>query len=378
MTDKTHLENLTWLRAVAAFFVVVSHSIRTAEVQYAPNDERSYFLPLNLLDLGSFGVCLFFALSGCTLYLSNKDNMKYPNDFIKFYIKRFMRIWPAFAFSMVLYIVFIEIFKIGYIGEKKFWIGQFLNEYSLFNIFQYLTLTFNITGPNNLFVGSYWSLPLEFQYYLLLPFAIFFMTKRFSSIFIPVAFGAVLFIFYKYSFIPVYRDEIFKLGYTFFGGVFLAHAYSIFKFKISALVALGIFVLIISSVGFVVTGRIVIPPETVFISDIWNYYGISAILCVALALFSKPLFLPNGIRFFMNEYGDISYSIYLFHMLFIGIAAIVVTRFGIFGSIQKLTFILGFSLFFSFWFSKLTYKLIELPSIEVGRKLSKKLTKIDT
>lgn len=92
-SNKTpHIENLTWLRVIAAVFVVISHSIRTAEVQHAPIDEKSYFLPLNLLDLGSFRVWLFFLLSDCALYLSNRNAIRGPSDFLGFYVKRFMRI----------------------------------------------------------------------------------------------------------------------------------------------------------------------------------------------------------------------------------------------------------------------------------------------
>ena len=83
-----YLNSLTWLRALAAFFVVVSHSIRTAEVKYSVSDEESYFFPVSLLDLGTFGVYLFFALSGCTLYLSNGDKFKTRYSYYSFFVKR--------------------------------------------------------------------------------------------------------------------------------------------------------------------------------------------------------------------------------------------------------------------------------------------------
>ena len=48
--NQQHLNSLTYLRAFAAFFVVISHTIRASEVSYSLEDEASYFLPLNLLD----------------------------------------------------------------------------------------------------------------------------------------------------------------------------------------------------------------------------------------------------------------------------------------------------------------------------------------
>jgi peptidoglycan/LPS O-acetylase OafA/YrhL len=373
LSKNPHLENLTWLRAIAAFFVVVSHSIRTAEVQYAPNDEKSYFLPLNLLDLGSFGVCLFFALSGCALYLSNKYSVRSFSDFLMFYLKRFMRIWPAFAFSMVLYLLFIEMFRMGYTGNNKFWVAQFLKEYTPATVVRYLSLTFNITGPSVIFVGPYWSLPVEFQYYLLLPFAIFYMSNRVKAFLIPVIFSVILYAFYKYQLVSIDRYEIFRLGYTFFGGVVLAYMYQGVKFRISASIGLIAFAVLVCLAGLIVTGRLIIPDNVRFFSDSWNCYGILAILCVALALFSKTPVIPNTIRSLLNEYGEVSYSIYLFHMLFIGISAIAITRLEIYGNLKKLSFILAFSSIFSFLFSKLTYKYIELPSINCGKFLTEYL-----
>jgi peptidoglycan/LPS O-acetylase OafA/YrhL len=370
LSKNSHLENLTWLRAIAAVFVVVSHSIRFAEIKYAPNDEKSYFLPINLLDLGSFGVCLFFALSGCALYLSNKDGIKSLSDFSIFYLKRFMRIWPAFAFSMVLYLVFIELFRMGDTGNNQFLVAKFLKEYTSTTIVSYLSLTFNITGPSDIFIGPYWSLPVEFQYYLVLPFAISLMSNRFTAILIPVVFSGVLYAIYKYQLVNFYRVEVFQLGYTFFGGVLLAYIYQDVKTRISPIVGFSAFAVLVWLAGLIVNSRLAIPDNVLFFSDAWNCYGILAILCVALALFSKTPLLPKTVTSFLNEYGEISYSIYLFHMLFIGVSAIAITRFEIYGSLQKLSFILAFTFFFSFLFSRLTYKYIELPSIKFGKILS--------
>lgn len=376
--NKTHLESLTWLRAVAAFFVVVSHSLRTAEGRYSANDVKSYFLPFNLLDLGSLGVCMFFALSGCTLYLSNAASLRKFSNIPGFLLKRFMRIWPAFLFSLIVYIIFIEVFKISYMGSKMQWVAQFLNSYTIINIFQYLTLAFNITGPRDLFIGPYWSLPLEFQYYVAMPFAVILMNNRVNAIVVPVIFGGALYVLYKYPVIPMDRNEVFQLGYTFFGGVLLANIYLNFEKRLSAIVGLSLFAALIFLAGLVVTEILLIPSSVIFISDKWNYYGVSAVACVALALFSAPPKLPTFLHSFFTKFGDISYSIYLFHMLFIGISVIVISRVGIHGNFQKLSFIFLFTMFFSYVFSILTYKFIEMPSINYGKELSEWIGKKNT
>ncbi len=365
-----HYESLTWLRAIAAFFVVTSHSLRASEVKYASNDEASYFLPLDLLDLGTFGVYLFFALSGCTLYMSSYNKINNYKDIIAFYIKRVMRIWPAFAVSMIIYILFIEVFRSYYISDKKFWIAQFLHEYSFINILQYLSLTFNITGPKGLFIGPYWSLPVEFQYYLLLPFTISLMKLTIIKYLSPIIFGSILYYLYYNPIFQIDRIEVFKMGFVFFGGVFIAAYYQGIKYRISFKFSLTIIILILVLISLIRKSIITIGSNIPFIDDIDNLYGVLAITLVYLALITKKLKKNNAIMNFIHGYGEISYSIYLFHMLFIGIATLISINFEIYGDSKKLFFIYVFSLTTSYTFSKYTYRYIELPFIKLGRKTS--------
>jgi len=369
--QKQYLEPLTWLRAVAAFFVVVSHSIRASEVQYSASDEASHFFPLRLLDLGTFGVCLFFALSGCTLFVSSHAKISCINDFWFFYIKRFMRIWPAFALSLLMYLVFIEIFRYFYFADTSYWIAGFLTEYSLTNVLQYLSLTFNITGPRELFVSPYWSLPVEFQYYLLLPPALLLMKIKWFEYLSPFLFGSFLYLLYRVQVIQIDSDEVFKLGFTFFGGVLLAKYSQGVKYRLSLRFSGVIFCLVVLFVGSIRTNSVVVPEYIPFVSDKWNLYGVFALFSLFLALVTKPPVKRNMLIEFVHGYGEISYSIYLFHMLFIGIAALLVIHFGIYGNILKLLFVLIFSLVGSYIFSIYTYRYIELPSIKLGRKMSK-------
>ena len=104
-----HIQQLTWLRGVAALFVIISHVLRATEVKYSEADNISTNFILSFLDLGNFGVVLFFTLSGTTLYLSNAKKIYGANLFF-FYIKRFFRVWPAFFVSLILYIIFCFFF----------------------------------------------------------------------------------------------------------------------------------------------------------------------------------------------------------------------------------------------------------------------------
>ena len=376
--QKNHLLSLTWLRAFAAFFVVVSHTVRASEQKYAPVDEESYFLPFAILDLGTFGVYLFFALSGCTLYISNKNKVQSLSMFGAFFLKRFFRIWPPFAVSILIYLIFIEFFKIFYSADSSLWIGQFLQDYTFFNVFQYLSLTFNITGPSGLFQDPYWSLPVEFQYYLLFPIAVILMKRKGWSSLIPILFGAALYLIYSESLLVIDKDEVFKMGYTFFGGILLAYIYQYRKFQIPAIGSIICFFGLVFLVGLIRIDRIEIPSNVPFLSSKWNVYGISAIISVFLALNMKPIQKENVITGLLTSYGEVSYSIYLFHMIFIGISVLLVVNAPIYGDTVKLSFIFLVTLLGSYFFSILSYKFVEMPSIKMGRKLSKALQSTDT
>lgn len=369
--QQQYLKTLTWLRAFAAFFVVVSHSLRTSEVAYATKDVPSYFLPINLLDLGTFGVYLFFALSGCTLYISNHEKINKMHDLIPFYTKRFFRIWPIFAISLAIYLIFIEFFRYNYHANPEFWIAQFLKEYKISDVFIYLTLTFNLTGPNGLFIGPYWSLPVEFQYYLLLPFTLLLMKRKFKFL-PPLMFGFVLYMLYLEQIFNIDRIEIFKMGYVFFGGVLIAQYYQKIPFKIPFNLSIFTFSLIILFTGMIRNNLLVIPDDIPFIWDKFNLYGILSLLSLVLALITLPPSRDYKLLSFIHKYGTISYSIYLFHMLFLGIASLLVIHFEIYGDTLKLLFVLSFSLVGSYYFSVLTYKYIELKFIKLGRELIKK------
>jgi len=185
-----HIEQLTWLRGIAAFLVIVAHSIDATKVKYSDSDVTSRFPPMDFMGLGFFGVALFFVLSGCALWISNRrfDNHR---GIIKFYIKRVFRIWPAFFVSVLIYLVFIQIFQYFYLSEPRgLWI-EFLadSDFSFINVLQYLSLTSNLTGPDNIMNVAYWSLPVEFQFYIIFPvlIAAILFTRALGLIFIAIA-----------------------------------------------------------------------------------------------------------------------------------------------------------------------------------------------
>ncbi|MGD0831247.1 MAG: acyltransferase [Terracidiphilus sp.] len=145
--------NLDLLRAVAVLSVFVSHFFR------AHGD-------LSWSSLGRFGVILFFVHTSFVLMASLERLEKTARSKLSlalaFWIRRIFRIYPL----AILCVVSMALFRIPINPEQTYyWIGLkgFLANLALI---QNLTYSPDIQGP-------LWSLPVEVQIYLILPFAYF-------------------------------------------------------------------------------------------------------------------------------------------------------------------------------------------------------------
>lgn len=367
-TETTHIDQLTWLRGIAAFFVIVSHTLRASEVRYTAKDTAVGDTLLRVLDLGLFGVVLFFVLSGCTLYISNADRVG-RGRVAGFYIKRFFRIWPAYVISLLVYILFIPLFREFYAMPTGAWIeGQFLRDYGLSDIGKYLLLVFNITGPSGLFNNAYWSLPVEFQYYLIFPL-ITLMLARFGLAG-PVLVGGGLFLAGKSNLVPYDRLHFFTLAYSFCGGVLIAYLYRISSIRFSPRMTLPALAACLA-VASAVTNHWLPLPDVPFFSNDWNWLVSMALISVSLVLFTR-FRIPLGMERFMIHYGTISYSTYLYHNLFIALSVLAIIHYGIEDADAKMWLIFLTAAIGSYFTARLSYRYIEAPSIRLGRTLERR------
>ncbi|MCF6235352.1 MAG: acyltransferase [Gammaproteobacteria bacterium] len=372
-----HIEQLTWLRGIAAFLVIVAHSIDATKVKYSDSDVTSRFPPMDFMGLGFFGVALFFVLSGCALWISNRrfDNHR---GIIKFYIKRVFRIWPAFFVSVLIYLVFIQIFQYFYLSEPRgLWI-EFLadSDFSFINVLQYLSLTSNLTGPDNIMNVAYWSLPVEFQFYIIFPvlIAAILFTRALGLIFIAIA----LYFIGSLQLIEIDRYEVFTLAFTFCGGILIGYLYTEKKVNIQMSMRWGIILLILLfTLAAAVKNNYFHLPKHIFYNQQlnWNLYGLLAILSVFVVLYTKFDIKESFITRFLKQYGEISYSTYLYHNIFVGASVLIIVNTGLYGDEIKLFFTFFLTLFFSYFAALYSYRYIELPGINLGRQLIKKLQK---
>lgn len=159
--EKVFLPGLNGIRAIAAMAVVISHI----------NNRLDYFkLPKGeLLDLASYGVTMFFTLSGFLItYLLLLEMAKTGTiDIKKFYMRRVLRIWPLYYVYLLIVILMSGINNIQL--PVLFYLLMVPN---LKNSFSTLINTSLGSQTTTMMMGHYWSLGVEEQFYAVWPWIV--------------------------------------------------------------------------------------------------------------------------------------------------------------------------------------------------------------
>ena len=116
--------------------------------------------PLIPFSWGQYGVALFFVISGYCIHLSFARNPK-AFEWKGFFWRRFLRLYPAYVVSMAICLALQ-----GYRHHAQDW--------SVWQIPTHLLFIHNLFGYDLFYGinGVYWSLGVEFQFYLLYPLLI--------------------------------------------------------------------------------------------------------------------------------------------------------------------------------------------------------------
>jgi peptidoglycan/LPS O-acetylase OafA/YrhL len=351
-SSKFYLPTLDGWRAVAIAIVVTSHD---ALHVFGPFSTR--WLRAN----GRVGVDIFFALSGiliCTRLLSEEQRSG-SIDLRSFYTRRFFRIQPA----AWVYLSLVSLLMLT--GALEWAFPSVLS--SLLLLRNYLPLTFL---PKDWYTAHFWSLAVEEHFYLLLPMFLL-LVRRWRARLL-LAGSGVLFCWQ----IVQRRHPALQFGWNPEDHTDVAMT--------GIVVACAFAVLLRKPVVRAWCEKWLHPYATVTVAAVLlviKGYGDRAavtllLLCALPAMLISTVLQPSSLPGKVLEWkplqmlGKISYSVYLWHMLFFTYTAVTPpVHAGLLFTLQSSTPLRYLAVLVA---SGMSYVLIEQPLVRFGHRISRR------
>jgi len=157
------IPSLDGIRAIAIILVLFGHGASTININKSPIIEAILGFVFPYLGNAHLGVATFFVMSSYLItYLLRQEIEKHGNiDVRGFYLRRFLRIFPAFYayLGFICLLVFSGILTIPPVNLAA--AGTF--------VWNYAHLWSDTRGQDIWFIGHLWTLSLEQQFYLFWP-----------------------------------------------------------------------------------------------------------------------------------------------------------------------------------------------------------------
>lgn len=155
-----HFETIDSLRGLAALAVMLYHFGYITLPTLKPNLLSDFFY------FGSYGVIVFFVISGFVIPYSMHSRQYILSDFPQYMWRRIIRVWPASFLSIFLFMGFYygAFYILGRPVRNMDWPG--INLLALFSNYTYTVPFFGQIWYSPVF----WTLAIEFQFYLLIGF----------------------------------------------------------------------------------------------------------------------------------------------------------------------------------------------------------------
>lgn len=334
-------------RFVAIALVIASHIVEFSHPWY-----RAYVpgLAWRLQGAGAFGVQVFFCISGFVICRGTLSELARTGSFSiqGFYIRRFFRIVPP----LLLY--FLGVGTLVTVGVA---------EVSIWRFFQSGLFLCNISalGECSWWLGHTWSLAYEEQFYILFPLLVTgtalglkLIRRRFLLGAVGLMLGACVALVFANHYFAKY---VTTLNYMLWGCVFAAYWHRI-----------GPFITRQAPLLWVLTAAITFGLGCLFTLTDPVRQMLSATvmpLAICLTVFGTPVAVPIVGKFFLNKWighlGKISFSVYLWQQL-------ATANYG-----HTSVAFVYYMLVVVFAFALLSYHYFELPLVQMGARVAKKI-----
>lgn len=317
------------LRGISALIVLILHLWLDIKA-LIPNSffkNAANLLIFGFTDFGKIGVVIFFFISGYLIPISLLN--KKTKDFL---IGRFLRLYPAYWFSILLFII---------INKGDNWNTIMVN----------LTMFQKFIGFSDL-IGVFWTLQIEWVFYLLclLFFSLGFFKRLFFVLNISYFFILIALIF---SVLRYYTD--FKLPVALFlalSVMFLGMLLRFYEKKIVDLNRRQIIYPFIFFIIFLFPICVLAYNKDYGFQETWYRYFFSYSIAIGIFILFYRYHISNGVTLFL---GRISYSLYLLHPICLQVSA----RFFLIDRRENLYFFTFSSVIGSILISYFSYMYIE-------------------
>lgn len=341
------MDSLDGLRGFAALIVVFSHT----------SNVGMYFLPfLDFRGVGKSGVYLFFLLSAflLTLPLLRQGNKIFTRSFMSHYWqRRFFRIYPLFALYLLIALV-SSYLLFTFLDKKNIGLPFHLDLES------FVSHLFLQEGR-----GVTWSIAVEFKFYFLLPFVAFILYKiQAKGLMLSISIVCVILILFQFLFVLNKIDQtptnllpfipVFLIGMLIAvfqhaideGTIALRYQLTVKVFGYVGVLGVSLMTPLVYSVLFEFVPKSYFHQEHILTSLFWGMILFSAVNIKGgiQTFFSLP---------FMRFLGALSFSLYLFHPIFIDALRFLKLETGF-----EAWFVLSLSIITAY----ISFKLIEEPS----------------
>jgi peptidoglycan/LPS O-acetylase OafA/YrhL len=322
---RVYYPNLNGLRAIGACIVMIGHVDFLKQLWGLP---AAGWFPV----YGKIGVALFFSLSGflITSLLFNEVEATNTVRLKDFYIRRILRIWPLYYWLVFLGLVVlnrIPALKIPVLSDGMY---QHMTAAALVNV---LLIIPNFTHFYIPYTDQRWSIIVEEQFYLIQPavMRIFRNRKVLIVVFCLLAFMSeivtgLIRVFHLERHIPAGVLEAVMMQLRYLGCIAVGCLASTLIYKRESKLKSLLFTLaaqrlvLLAIVGLTLTSFYVLHSDEAI--DLRVYCVLFSIVVVNGALNPRNIFrLETPV---LNFLGKISYGIYMYHMMCIGIAFAIV------------------------------------------------------
>jgi len=308
-----------FLRLFAALAVVIGHSTHHLGIAFlwVQPDSRWWFRD---------GVTLFFIISGHLIYRSAERCIQEGRPVYQFYTNRLLRVAPAIWFYLA--VTTVAVFALGILSLRVAGSSQFLGWFwsTVFLVPVYHPAIWHGIGSGEV-NGSLWTIPVECSFYVIVPVLAWFAAKRSFNVMITVtAFVAVIGLAVAWK-LDVPRSETLEgklynitfLPYLWYFtlGIFWYRFWPKFP-KTKSLVGSAFVAYIVARFtmqGFNEAGEFLAYLGAI----VW---GIPFSYVVMWIGYKGPIVLSR----FTDRIGDLSFGVYIWHMVVINAVLIYGTR----------------------------------------------------